>query len=239
MRRKSLRLLLLMGIVVAVLAIVLYIMSQMTIKSITITGNVHNSREEILHMVGFDETSSVLHVLTHRKDMVRDISYVSRMEIDYIDFTTVHIKVYEKEIIGYVSYMGKYLCLDGSGYIVDYTQEPDGKKPQINGIDIERFTIDAPLEVDDSLVSAINMIYRNSQTFEVPIDEIRFVYGKSDQIILQYKLVEVRLGSTARIEEKFQIMKEVFSTMDKASEGILYLEDVDAPIVFRAKDEQG
>ncbi len=238
MKRKSLVTMIVLAVVLAFLATVLYIMSQMSLKSITITGNVHNTREEILHMVGFDESSSVLYVLTHRKDEIKDISYVSRMDIEYVDFTTVKIKVYEKEIIGYVSYMGKYLCLDGSGYIVDYTNEPDGDKPQINGIDIERFSIDSPLEVDNQLLSAINMVYRNSKTFEVPIDEIRFVYGKSNQIILQHQSVEVRLGSTIKIEEKFQIMKEIFSTMDVAQEGVLYLEDVDAPIVFRAKDEQ-
>lgn len=238
MKHKSFVGMIALVVIVAFIGTVVYIMSQMTLKSITITGNVHNTREEILHMAGFDESSSVLYVLTHRKDEVKDFSYVSRMDIDYVDFTTVEIKVYEKEIIGYVSYMGKYLCLDGSGYIVDYTDEPDGDKPQINGIDIERFSIDSPLEVDDQLVSAINMIYRNSQTFDVPIDEIRFVYGKSDQIILQYHHVEVRLGSTIQIEEKFQIMKEVFQAMDGTKEGTLFLEDVDAPIVFRAKDEQ-
>jgi len=211
-------------------------MNSTRIEPIQIEGNEHMTRDEILLLVGFNDQSSILDVLTHRVTTIKDKSYVSKLEVDYISLREIHIQVYEKDIIGYILYMGKYICIDANGYIVDYTETPDITKPKIMGLDLTTFSIDKPIEVSKKIVRTIDSIYRNSLAFEVPIDWIDFQYSNGSQIMLKKGGVDIRIGDGSDLEEKFNTLKEVFKSLPKDKEGILYADDVSGNIVFKSYD---
>lgn len=221
---------------IILVAVILFILYSTRINAIVIEGNEHMSREQILNLVGFDDESSMLDVLLHRVHTVRDKSYVSKLEVEYISLRQIHIQVYEKDIIGYILYMGKYICIDANGYIVDYTDTPDNLRPKIMGVDLTKFSIEQPIDLPNKTVRLIDSIYRNSLAFDVPIEWIDFQFSDGTQIVLKKGGVDIRIGNGSNLEEKFNALKEVFKSLPADKRGVLYAEDVSGNIVFKNYD---
>ena len=233
LKRKIMMQIIIIGLVLT--GILLLVAYKTPIDTIEIQGNTYYTREEIIDLLPYNEEASVLKVMFNRTRLVEDIGYISRIEIDYPDLKNVKIQVYEKEIIGYVEYLGKYLCIDNNGYIVDYTTQAENK-PIVRGIDVSEFTIYEPLDVDDSIVDAVYTIYRNMEAFDIPITSIDFSYGKDAQITLKYKELDIFIGDVSRIEEKFQLMKEIIRVLPEGEKGTLSIENVDQNIIFKSQN---
>lgn len=222
---------------VIVVGIIIFILYSTRISSIVIEGNEHMSREQIFDLIGFSDESSMLDVLLHRANSIEDKSYISKLEIDYVNLRQVHIQVYEKDIIGYILYMGKYICIDANGYIVDYTDQPDNLRPKIMGVDLTTFSVNEPIDLPKKTVRLIDTIYRNSLAFEVPIEWIDFQFTAGSQVVLKKGGVDIRIGDGSDLEEKFNALKEVFKSLPSDKRGVLYAEDVSGNIVFKSYDE--
>jgi len=219
------------------IAIILFYMSTTIIESIDVYGNYHYTRKEILEMTGLNDTSSVLDVLLNKTVKVEDQAYIEMLKIDKSQLRHVVIQVEEKSIIGYVDYMGKYICIDNEGYIVDYTDDLDENKPKVRGISLTSFTIDEPLDVTEKIVTSIDAIYRNAQAFDVPVQWIDFDYGTGARISLEINSMEVRMGDISRIEEKFEAIKQIIKQLPKDKKGILYVENMDNSIIFKTVED--
>ncbi|WZL82870.1 hypothetical protein QBE53_07105 [Vallitaleaceae bacterium 9-2] len=231
LKRKIMRRIIVISVILIGILVVVAIKTP--IEAITIQGSTYYTREEIIALLPYNEQASVFDVMLNRVDRITDKGYISRMEISYPDLKNIKIQIYEKEIIGYVEYLGKYLCIDNNGYIVDYTDKPS-EKPIVKGIDISEFTIYEPLEVDKAIVDAVYTIYRNMEAFDIPVQSIDFSYGKDTQISLECGSLEVFIGDIARIEEKFQLMREIIHTLPEGESGFLSIENVDQNIIFKS-----
>ncbi len=222
--------------IIFIFAAVVFFMSTTIIDSVRVIGNEHNTRNEVLDMVGIYDTSSVLDVIMNRTKNIEDVKYVNRLEVDKSDYKNIIITVIEKEIIGYVEYMGKYICLDYRGYIVDYTDSPDESKPKIRGIDLTTFTVDEPLDVSNTIISSIDGVYRNAVAFDVPIEWIDFQYRQGSRIVVYSGGIEIRIGDISKIEEKFKAINEVMEVLPKDKKGILYVENMEDDIIFKSNE---
>lgn len=220
-------------IIIGIIVLILY---STKIDSIVIEGNEHMSREQIFDLLGYNDDSSMLEVLLHRVNTVKDKSYISKMDIEYLNLRNVHIQVYEKDIIGYILYMGKYICIDANGYIVDYTDQPDDQRPKIMGVDLTTFSVEEPIDLPKKTVRLIDSIYRNSLAFEVPVEWIDFQFSAGTQIVLKKGNVDIRIGDGSNLEEKFNALKEIFKSLPSDKRGVLYAEDVSGNIVFKSYD---
>lgn len=216
---------------------VLFFLGTTIIDTLQVNGNQHMSRNEILELVDIYDSSSVLEVMINPISKIEDVSYVSVLEVEKKDLKNVVINVYEKDIIGYVDYMGKYICIDSRGYIVDYTDSPDPTKPKIKGIDLTTFSINEPIEVSEKIVLSIDTIYRNALSFEVPIEWIDFSYGQGNRITLKTGDIDIKIGDISRIEEKFSKIKESLKMLPENQAGILYVENVEDNIIFKKIEE--
>jgi cell division protein FtsQ len=220
---------------IVLIGILLGVAIKTPISSISVQGNTYYTREEIIRLLPYNEDSSVFDVMLNRVELIEDQGYISRMEIRYPDLTNINIHIYEKEIIGYVEYLGKYLCIDNNGYIVDYTNKPK-EQPIVKGIDVSEFTVYEPLDVDKSIVDAVYTIYRNMEAFDIPITSVDFSYGKDTEITLQCEKLAIYIGDVSRIEEKFQLMREIINTLPEGEQGILSIENVDQNIIFKSSN---
>jgi len=216
---------------------VIFFMGTTIIDTLQVIGNEHMSRNEILELVDIYDYSSVLEVMINPITKIEDVYYISVLEVEKKDLKNVVIKVYEKDIIGYVEYMGKFICIDNSGYIVDYTDLPDPTKPKIKGIDLTTFSINKPMEVSEKIVISIDTIYRNARSLEVPIEWIDFSYGQGNRITLKTSNIVIKIGDITRIEEKFSKIKESLNMLSEDQVGILYIENVDDNIIFKKIEE--
>jgi len=221
------------SMIVFVSAGILFFMGTTVIDSVRIIGNNHTTRYEIMNMVGIYDSSTVLEVFVNPTERIEDVSYVTSLEVNKEDLKNVIITVYEKDIIGYIDYMGKYICIDSRGYIVDYTEIPDPMKPKIQGIALTAFTIDEPIDISEKIVTSIDTIYRNAVAFDIPIEWIDFSYGEGNKIVLRTGKIQIRMGDISRIEEKFESIKEVLKVLSENEEGILIIENMEDDIIFK------
>ncbi|MDO4765532.1 MAG: hypothetical protein Q4A29_05690 [Eubacteriales bacterium] len=216
------------------LAVGLYFVSDMVkIMSIEITGNVHNTEDEILEIVGFTREATVLDTIRHRPKKIENKGYIARIDISYPSITSIKIEVIEKERMGYLKYMSSYLCIDSNAYIIDSVNTPDSDVARIEGINIKSFALDEALEIDDDMKLALLNIYKLLKTYDLTADVINLNFKKTDHITLEMGKVKVQLGNGSRLEEKIGLMRDIMATMEEGKEGILYLENPDKKIIFK------
>lgn len=212
-----------------------YYMNTKKIDQIILVGNIHNTDEEIYQMLGFNPDSTLLEVLMNRLRTIEDTLYVDKLKVRYQGLSKVEVEIVEKSIIGYFLHMGKYLCIDSNGFIIDYTERPDSDKAQIKGVLIDSFSIGKPLEVESKILRDIDTIHQNIMEYGIEIDSIDFNYGLGQDIILSKGQVDFLIGDTLRIEEKFEIMKEILQTLVENEGGIVDLTNLDGNIVLKKK----
>lgn len=203
------------------------------ITSIDISGNVHNTDEEVLEIVGFTKEATVLDTIKHRPSRIENIGYISKIEVTYPSITSIKINVIEKERMGYVKYMSTYLCVDSNAYIIDSVNTPDEKVARIEGINIKSFTINEPLDIEEDTKLALLNIYKLLHTYGMSADVIDLNFKKTDDIRLKIGKIKVRLGEGKQLEEKIGVLKEIMSTIEEGKEGTLFLENLDKKIIFR------
>lgn len=224
------------GIILGILVVGLglYFVSDLVkVTQIDIEGNVHNSDEEILEIVGFSHQSSVLDTIKHRPKLMENIGYISKIEISYPSITRIKLVVIEKERMGYVKYMSTYLCLDSNGIIIDSVKKPDPEVARIEGLNVKSFALNASLDIEEEIKLALLNVYKLLQAYDLKARVINLNYKKAEDISLDFGKIKVRIGNGQELEEKFSLMKEILSGMDPDKEGTLYLQDPAKKIIFK------
>lgn len=222
-----------------VFAVGFYFVSDMVkITEITISGNVHNTEDEILEIVGFQRELTVLDTIKHRPKSIENKGYISKIDISYPSITTIKIEVIEKERMGYVKYMSSYLCLDSNAFIIDSVKKPDPDIARIEGLNIKSFALNESLDIEDETKIALLNIYKLLKAYELSARVIDLNYKKAENIIIDFGKIKAYIGNGQRLEEKFSLMKEILAGMDENKEGTLHLENPDKKIIFKnAKKE--
>ena len=223
-------------LLIIMVLVIVFFLSTTIINDISVSGNKHYSRQQILEIAQMSDKDSVLDILLYRKKVIENYGYINRLEINKLDLKTVEIVVLEKEIVGYVEYMGQYICLDREGFIIDYTNRLDEGKPLIRGIELNSFTLEEPLDVSKEIVDAIQAIYSSAGAFGVEVSWIDFRMKDGRDISLIVRGLDVRIGNISKLDAKFEALAEILLVLPVDESGILFIDDVEHDIIFK-KDE--
>ena len=120
----------------------------------------------------------------------------------------VEVIVYEKSVVGYVSYMNSRMYFDKDGIIVESTSETLPGVPKIAGLSFGHIVLHQPLPVED--ISVFNEILNLTQVLsvnEVAVDEIRF--NKEKEATLQIRSLKVELGSNSEMNGKLSELTDI------------------------------
>ena len=150
---------------------------------------------------------------------VQDYKLVFRSPSD------VEVIVYEKSVVGYVSYMNSRMYFDKDGIIVESTSETLPGVPKIAGLSFGHIVLHQPLPVED--ISVFNEILNLTQVLsvnEVAVDEIRF--NKEKEATLQIRSLKVELGSNSEMNGKLSELTDILRDYPDLS-GTLYLDSYD------------
>ena len=102
------------GIVAAVIVLLAVILMSIRITEITVTGNKQYTADELrglLFQDKWDRNTIYCFYKDHFKEH-EQIPFVEDYKIVFQSPTRVEIIVYEKSVVGYVSYMGSYMYFD-------------------------------------------------------------------------------------------------------------------------------
>jgi len=113
------------------------VVSLFQIRDVEVTGIEHYSKEEIAERVITDKysTNSLYLFLKYKYTDTEPIPFVDKIEVSLLGPGKVRLRVYEKSIVGYVTYMGANLYFDKDGIVVESSSQIKEGVPCISGLE--------------------------------------------------------------------------------------------------------
>lgn len=183
-----------------------YIITNYTVTTVYVEGNVHYTNEEVIDMVmeGRYGNNSLLLSLKYRDKSIEGVPFVEKMDVSVVDPHTIKIEVYEKALAGYVEYLEHYMYFDKDGIVVESSLEKTQGIPQVTGLNFDHVVLYEPLPVEDAgIFRSILSITQLVNKYNLSADKIYF--GSDGSLTLYFGEIRVLLGTEANLDEK--IMK--------------------------------
>ncbi|MDE6314755.1 MAG: FtsQ-type POTRA domain-containing protein [Lachnospiraceae bacterium] len=216
------------AVILAVLmAGIVMVFSLCTIKEISVEGNEHYTEEEIKELVmthRYDYNTFYFYWRV-KNDKIKDIPFIDDIEVSILSRSKVKIKVYEKDIIGYVRHLGYNLYFDKEGVVVESSQEEIEGVPRIKGISFDNVKLYEPLPVEkEDVFKKILNLTKLLAKYEIPPDSINF--SKELSVTLSFEDANVLLGKDIENDEKIVKLKQLLPGLE-GMKGTLHLENYD------------
>lgn len=208
-------------------ALLIFFLISASISEVEVTGNGKYTSEEITEILFPDRMSrnSLLCFLRNRLQEHIQIPFVEDYEIIFHSPVQVEVIIYEKSVVGYVSYMNSYMYFDKDGIIVESANEALLGVPLVTGLKFGQIVLyqKLPLEKEEVFPEILNLTQILS-IYEMQVDRIQF--GTYGEITLFLGDLEVLLGNSGNLNDKVSELNDMLPQL-KGHGGILHLEDYD------------
>ena len=225
-KRRKIGLYILLILILLIAAGVFIVMNVFTVENVVVEGNELYSSTQIENMVLNDEYSwNSLYVdLKYRFVDIGEVPFVDTMEVSLDNPHTVHIKVYEKGMLGYlyINSIGQNAYFDKDGFVVELSSQVIDGVTKINGLSVESAELYKKLSIGDNsklLRTLLNVTQLLKKYDRVP----EMIYIKDGNVYLIYGQIQVNLGGGTDLNEKILRMDQILPQLDGMS-GTLHVE---------------
>lgn len=204
------------------------VISRSTIDKVKVTGNAFYSKKEIRNLILDSRASknTIVCYLSNRFGEHKEIPFIERYQIEIKDMHTVEIIVYEKNIIGYIDFLGSYMYIDRDGVVVDSSSEPLPGICKVEGIKFSKIVLHEKVETSNT--QAFQDVLMMTQIFEKnKIKVSKITFDDRNHITVKVKKIKVELGSSDKIDLKLAELADILPQIKKLS-GTLYLDDYES-----------
>ncbi len=225
-KRRKIGLYILLILILLIAAGVFIVMNVFTVENVVVEGNELYSSTQIENMVLNDEYSwNSLYVdLKYRFVDIGEVPFVDTMEISLDNPHTVHIKVYEKGMLGYlyINSIGQNAYFDKDGFVVETSTEVIDGVPKITGISCEEVVLYEKLQLENSdILRDLLNLTQTLKKYNLLPDEIQ--YDSNMEPVLYYGTIQVKIGSEDNLSQKVVRLSIILPQLDGLS-GTLHLE---------------
>lgn len=215
-------------VIIALLLLSVFVLKEVfTVTSVIVEGNEHYTEDEIKKFVitdGLNRNSLYLYIKYKYFD-TEEIPFIDTLEVEYKKPSEIKITVYEKDIVGYVDYIGNFMYFDKDGIIVESSTKVLEGTPLISGLHFDHIILHEKLPVADTKVfRSILDISRLLKKHEISTDKIAF--DEKYEITLGFGDAKVFLGDDENLEEKIVRMKSILPQLS-GLKGTLHMENFD------------
>lgn len=210
-----------------------FILGQSKIRYVSVSGTYHYSREEVIEMVGIDETTTVMDIFMNRNQSYKLLPYIEGVSIHYDSFNSVVVEVDEKDVTSYIPFQNQYVALDKDGYIVGYEHDKGVDLPSIKGLMLPSAVVGQQVDVDPMVLSALLELFHLQHKYNVPLTEIEFVNGSASMIHCIAGDVVIVFGPSTDLDRKMRSAKEVLEKLDESATGTLDIQQVSDRYIFK------
>ena len=215
-----------MILILLIAAGVFIVMNVFTVANVVVEGNELYSSTQIENMVLNDEYSwNSLYVdLKYRFVDIGEVPFVDTMEVSLDNPHTVHIKVYEKGMLGYlyINSIGQNAYFDKDGFVVETSTEVIDGVPKITGISCEEVVLYEKLQLENSdILRDLLNLTQTLKKYNLLPDEIQ--YDSNMEPVLYYGTIQVKIGSEDNLSQKVVRLSIILPQLDGLS-GTLHLE---------------
>lgn len=217
------------GILAAVIIVLLLVIVVLSVKitDITVTGNKRYTDEQMTDILFPDNVSrnTVYCYLRDRFKKHEPIPFVEDYKIVFQGLGKVEIIVYEKSIVGYVSYMSSYMYFDKDGIIVESANRMLPGIPWITGLKFGHIVLYQKLPVESQRIfEEILNLTQILSIYEMNVDKIQ--YNSFNEATLYMGDIEVVLGNNESLNGKIAELSDMLPEL-KGLKGTLYLDTYD------------
>ena len=225
-KTKTVRKLIVVLAVLAVLFILgLSFAGVFRVRQVTVTGNAYYTKEEVVDLL-LDEGSlqnTILVYLRYKYQEHPEIPFIDDFEVTMDSWQSLKIRVYEKNMVGYVRYLGQNVYFDKDGIVVESSAQELEGIPQISGVTFDSLAIHQPLSVEDpTIFDTILSITKLLTKYDLDPDETRC--GAGGELFRQLGDVKVALGTGENLDEKISRLKQLEEDL-KDKSGTLHMEN--------------
>lgn len=213
-------------IVAAIAGLVIFVIKKFEITSITITGSDKYTYEELYEYIfeNRDDRNLLLYKYTDKRNEMPEIPFISKVAVEVKDSHSLEITVYEKTVVGYVSYKGTNMYFDKDGVVVEASTQVLSGVPEVSGLEFDSIVMHQKLVVgDNNVFGTLLNVTQYLDKYNIPITEINVENDNAINVIMDE--VTIKLGSDTH-DMGIKIF-ELSCMLDKLSDkkGTLYMQD--------------
>lgn len=216
-----------LGVILAIVLLIGILLCAVQIKDIEVTGNRHYTEEQIIDLI-FDEKWSKNSAYCYYENKFQEpkvIPFIEEYKVEFQSPTKVRVVVFEKSVVGYVSYMSSYMYFDKDGIIVESSVEQLPGIPWITGMEFGHIVLHQPLPVANQAI--FDQILNLTQVLSVngvQVDKIN--YNSFLEAELTIGDIVVELGNDENLNGKVAELRDILPELTGLS-GTLYLDSYD------------
>ncbi|MCR5302926.1 MAG: cell division protein FtsQ/DivIB [Lachnospiraceae bacterium] len=203
----------------------IFVYRHFTVKNVFVDGNTHYSDEQIADMI-LSETpgdSSIWLFFKYRNREIKDIPFIETMSVSIESPDTIRVKVYEKSLAGYVTYLGKYMYFDRDGVVVEASDRKIPGIPEITGLTFDHVVVYEKLPVEnDSVFPEVLSMTQLLDKYSLKADKLSF--DEDYNMDIYFGDVHVLLGGDSNINEKVMALTGILPKLE-GQKGTLDLAD--------------
>lgn len=225
-KRKKRGLYLFLFLILLIGAGALVVTKVFVVDQVVVEGNELYSSEQIEQMVLNDDYSwnSLYVYLKYRFKDIGEVPFVDTMEVSLDNPKTVHIKVYEKGMLGYlyIDSIGQNAYFDKDGFVVETSTDVIEGVPRITGVQCDEVVLYEKLSLEKKgiLKDLLNLTQLLKKYNLLP-DEIQ--YDSDMEPVLYYGDIQVNVGSEDNLSQKVIRLSIILPQLSGLS-GTLHLE---------------
>ncbi len=217
------------GLAIAAVVVVLLAAFCLSVNIIEIsfTGNEQYTSEQLEDILFPDSFSrnSIYCYLKNRLRPHETIPFIEDYRVVFHSPRKVEVLIYEKSVVGYVSYMSSYMYFDKDGIIVESSSEKLQGIPWITGLKFGQIVLYQKLPVEnEAIFQEILNLTQILSIYRLSVDKIQ--YNNYGEATLYIGDVEVQLGSNESLNGKIAELSDMLPMLE-GRKGTLYLNDYD------------
>ncbi len=217
-----------LGIAVAAVLLTAILLLSLQIRSVQVTGSERYSDKQIEELLfsGRWGKNSAYAYFSDRFRAHRQIPFVEDYKIVFHSPLEAEVIIYEKSIVGYVSYMSSYMYFDKDGIVVESSGHQLEGVPLVTGLDFGQIVLYRPLPVkESSIFEEILNLTQQLSVYDLKVDRIQ--YDPNRQASLLIDKMEVSLGNHTDLDGKISTLKDILNAQPQLvkERGVLKLEN--------------
>ncbi|MBP3593319.1 MAG: cell division protein FtsQ [Lachnospiraceae bacterium] len=199
--------------VLALLAAGIWGYNSFRLKEITVEGLSRYTKDEFLNKLESDILFGLTPVYCLQDSLTqKNIPFVEKYEIEYIDRHTARIVVHEKRVTGCVIVMGRYMFFDKDGIVVESADSLLEGVPVITGLKFDEIVLYKKLNVQkQSLFDTILELTRLAEQKNIITNEISF--DPNYAVTLYLDDITVLLGKRTSYDEQINALSGILESL--------------------------
>lgn len=226
-KRIQIILLVFLGFVLAIALTVLIAIEFFTVEKVKVEGNEIYPSDQIQEWVLKDEYAwnSLYVVLKYKFFETEEIPFIDTLEVSLENPHTLHIKVYEKGMLGYlyIDSIGQNAYFDKDGFVVETSTDIIEGIPKISGMSCDAVVLYEQLPLENEIIlKKILTLTQILKKYNILPEQI--IYDSNSQPTLIYGGVQVIVGEDEELSQKIIRLSHILPNLEGMT-GTLHLEN--------------